>query len=165
MFTFQSGATSAVPGRDGSGSAASEKPAPQLQPSISLTRMRHPSLFKMIPHRPPTVATSAASIITRVFYKTTQMIEGPCSGAISDADSASAADVTALTGAVATNTAAISLKAAAADLATAEGTLTTHTGQIASLNNSYNTLGDSFYTKVFTDALLSGRQAVQAMEI
>ena len=88
------------------------------------------------------------------------MIEGPCSGAISEADNASAADVAALTGVVATNTTAIATKAAAADLTTAEGTLTTHTGQIASLNNSYNNLGNSFYTKVFTDALLYGKQAV-----
>ena len=75
------------------------------------------------------------------------MIEGPCSGAISDADSASAADVTALTGVVATNTAAISTKAAAADLTTVQGTTTTRTAQIASLNNSYNNLGNSFYNK------------------
>ena len=118
MFTFQSGATSAVPGRDGCGSVASEKPAPQLQPSTLLTRMRHRSLFKMIPQRPPTAATSAASIITRVLYKTTKMIEGPCSGAISDAVSASATDVAAPTALVATN---------GTSLATAEGTISTPT--------------------------------------
>ena len=86
------------------------------------------------------------------------MIEGPLTGA-TESDAASAADVTALAATVATNTTAITTKAAAADLATAEGTLTTHTGQIASLNNSYNNLGTSFYTKALTDALLSGKQA------
>jgi len=85
------------------------------------------------------------------------MIEGPLTGA-TDSDAASAADVTALAATVATNT--TSIGTTAADLATAEGTISTHTGQIASLNNSYNNLGNSFYTKVFTDALLSGKQAV-----
>ena len=89
------------------------------------------------------------------------MIEGLLTGA-TESDTASAADVTALAATVATNTTAITTKAAAADLATAEGTLTTHTGQIASLNNSYNNLGNSFYTKVFTDALLAGKQATVA---
>ena len=87
------------------------------------------------------------------------MIEGPLTGK-SETDAASEADVIALTGVVATNTAAISTKAAAADLTTVQGTTTTHTAQIASLNNSYNNLGNNFYTKVFTDALLSGKQAV-----
>ena len=87
------------------------------------------------------------------------MIEGPLTGA-TESDAATAADVTALAAAVAGNTTALGTKAAATDLATAEGTISAHTGQIASLNNSYNNLGNSFYTKVFTDALLSGKQAV-----
>ena len=89
------------------------------------------------------------------------MIEGPPTGA-TESDAASAADVTALAAAVAGNTTALGTKAAAADLATAEGTISAHTGQIASLNNSYNNLGTSFYTKVFTDALLAGKQTTVA---
>ena len=86
------------------------------------------------------------------------MIEGPLTGA-TESDAATAADVTALAAAVAGNTTAITTKAAAADLTVVEGTTATHTGQIASLNNSYNNLGNSFYTKILTDSLLSGKQA------
>ena len=86
------------------------------------------------------------------------MIEGPLTGA-TDSDAASSADVTALAATVASNTTAITTKAAVADLTVVEGTTATHTGQIASLNNSYNNLGNSFYTKILTDSLLSGKQA------
>ena len=89
------------------------------------------------------------------------MIEGPLTGA-TDSDAASAADVTALAATVASNITAIATKAAASDLTVVEGTTATHTGQIASLNNSYNNLGNSFYTKVFTDALLAGKQTTVA---
>ena len=85
------------------------------------------------------------------------MIEGPLTGATADA--ASSADVTALEAIVTGNTTAIATKAAAADLTVVEGTTATHTGQIASLSNSYNNLGNSFYTKILTDSLLSGKQA------
>ena len=71
------------------------------------------------------------------------LIEGSCNGA-TEADSANAADVIALTGVVATNTSAIAAKADGTALATAEGTIPTHTVQIASLNNSYTNLGNSF---------------------
>ena len=87
------------------------------------------------------------------------MIQGPLTGA-TDSDSASAEDVTALTGVVATNTAAINTKADGSALTTAESTISTHTGQIASINNSYNNLGNSYYTKVLTDGLLTSRQNV-----
>ena len=86
------------------------------------------------------------------------MIEAPCSRAISDADSAIAADVTALTATVATNTSAIAAKTDGTVLAIAESVITTHTGQIVSLNKSYNNLGNSFYTKVLNDALLAGKE-------
>ena len=65
------------------------------------------------------------------------MIEGPCSGAISESDNASAADVAALTGVFATKSA-----------------------QLASLTNSVNNIPNSFYVKSQVDALLSGKQAV-----
>ena len=86
------------------------------------------------------------------------MIEGPLTGA-TESDAASSADVTALAATVATNTTAITTKAAAADLATAEGTLVTHTGQLVGLTTSFNNIGNSFYNKTLTDALLSGKQA------
>ena len=78
------------------------------------------------------------------------MIQGPLSGNRSS-DGASAEDVTALTGVVATNT---------SELVTAQGTISTHTGQITSINNSYNNLGNSFYTKALTDGLLTAKQNV-----
>jgi len=87
------------------------------------------------------------------------MIQGPLTGA-TESDSASASDVTALTGVVATNTAAISTKADGSERVTLQGTLSTHTAQIASINNSYNNLGNSYYTKVLTDGLLTSKQAV-----
>ena len=86
------------------------------------------------------------------------MIEWPLTGR-TDSDAANAADATALTGVVATNTATIGTKAEATDLTTAEGNISTHTGEIAALQNSYNNLGNSFYIKPLTDALLSGKQA------
>ena len=86
------------------------------------------------------------------------MIEGPLTGA-TESDAASAADVTALAAEVAGNTTALGTKAAAADLATAEGTLVTHTGQLVGLTTSFNNIGNSFYNKTLTDALLSGKQA------
>ena len=61
------------------------------------------------------------------------MIQGPLTGATES----SAEDVTALTAVVATNTAAIN-----------------------SINNSYNNLGNSFYTKALTDGLLTAKQNV-----
>ena len=93
-----------------------------------------------------TAPPSAASItIVRLFDKATE---------------SSAEDVTALTGVVATNTAAINTKADGSTLTTAESTISTHTGQIASINNSYNNLGNIFYTKPLTDGLLAGKQNV-----
>ena len=74
------------------------------------------------------------------------MIEGPLAGKAPD--SAIAADVTALTGAVASNTSALATKADSADLIAAEGTITTHSGEIAALTGSLGNLGTSFYTKV-----------------
>lgn len=53
------------------------------------------------------------------------MIQGPLSG--KTGDGASEADVTALTGVVATNRAAISSKADSSAVTTAESTISTHT--------------------------------------
>ena len=105
------------------------------------------------------------------------MIEGPLSGK-SECDSAPAADLTALTATVAGNTSAlaakapttvvdglateVSRKASGSGLTAAEAAITTHTGQIVSLNTSVNNIGNSFYTKTLTDALLSGKQATLA---
>ena len=88
-----------------------------------------------------------------------EMIEGPLSGKV-ESDSASAADLTALTATVAGNTSAITAKAPtsvvdalATEVATkasgsgliaAEAAITTHTGQIVSLNTSVNNMGNSF---------------------
>ena len=72
------------------------------------------------------------------------MIQGPCSGAISEADSASQADLTALATTVSGNTSTISTMAATADLTAAESDITTHTGQIASLTTSFNNIGNDF---------------------
>ena len=83
------------------------------------------------------------------------MIQGPVTGAIS---SDSAADVTALTATVNNNTTEIALRAQAADLATAQGTISTHAGEIGALQNGFNNLGTSFYTKPLTDALLNAKQ-------
>ena len=65
-----------------------------------------------------------SSTITLTLIK--GMIQGPLTGA-TDSDSASASDVTALTGVVATNTAAINTKADGSALTTAESTISTHT--------------------------------------
>ena len=88
------------------------------------------------------------------------MIQGPLTGATDSEDSASASDLATLTAVVTTNTATISTKADDSALTIAEGTISTHTGQIASLNNSYNNRGNSFYTKVLTDGLLTAKQNV-----
>ena len=103
------------------------------------------------------------------------MIEGPLSGK-AESDSASAADLIALTATVAGNTSAItakapttvvdalatevSTKASGSGLIAAETAITTHTGQIVSLNTSVNGIGNSFYTRTLTDALLSGKQNI-----
>ena len=79
------------------------------------------------------------------------MIEGPLSGK-SDSDSASAVDLAALA-------VEVSTKASGSGLTIAEADIATHTGQIVSLNTSVNNMGNSFYTKSLTDALLSGKQA------
>ena len=100
------------------------------------------------------------------------MIEGPLSGK-SESDSASAADLTALTATVAGNTSTltakapttvvdalateVSTKASGSGLTAAEATIATHTGQLVSLNTSVNNMGNNFYTKTLTDALLSGK--------
>lgn len=87
------------------------------------------------------------------------MIEGPLTGATDSSDAASAADVSALAVTVATNTSAISTKADGTALATAESTISTHTEEIVGLTTSFSNLGNSFYTKALTDALLSSKQA------
>ena len=89
-----------------------------------------------------------------------EMIEGPLSGK-SESDSASAADLTALTATVAGNTSAlaakapttvadalateVSTKASGSGLTAAEATIATHTGQLVNLNTSVNNMGNSFY--------------------
>ena len=74
------------------------------------------------------------------------------------ATKANTTDVSALTTTVAANTTAITTKADGSALTSAERTIVTHTGLIAGLTSSYNNIGNSFYTKTLTDALLSGKQ-------
>ena len=81
------------------------------------------------------------------------MIEGPLTGA-ANSDAASASDVTALTATVTTNVTEIALRAQAADLTLAEASITTQSGEIGALQTGFNGLGNSFYTKPLTDALL-----------
>ena len=82
------------------------------------------------------------------------MIEGPLTGA-SSGDAVSSEDMTALTATVSTNTSAITLKAPIADLTLAEVSIATHSGEIGGLQNSFNNIGNSFYTKPLTDGFLS----------
>ena len=142
----------APPCGGGGGNFTSENPNPILQPPDLLTKIRQRSFAMIAAIRPQQAVISApdaASTISSLFIK--KMIEGPLSGKV-DSDAASVADVVALTATVSGNTTAINTKADGSALTTAEGTISTHAGQIVGLTNSFNNFGNSYYTKVLTDA-------------
>ena len=106
------------------------------------------------------VANNATAIGTKAAESALTTAEGEIASLqTSVAAKANATDVATLSSTVAGNVTAIATKADGGALTTAEGTLVTHTGQIAGLNSSFNNIGNSFYTKSLTDALLSGKQA------
>ena len=107
------------------------------------------------------VANNATAIGTKAAESALTTAEGEIASLqTSVAAKANTTDVATLSSTVAGNVTAIATKADSTDLTTAEGTIVTHTGQIAGLNNSFNNIGNSFYTKTLTDALLSAKAPV-----
>ena len=85
------------------------------------------------------------------------MFQGPLSGKVEE-ETASATDVTALTGVVSGHTTGIAAKAETSTVDALSTAVTSNSGGVASLLSSMNNLGNSFYTRLLTDGLLGGKE-------